>query len=153
MIFLQDPRLTFDTFASGPDNRMAVAAARRVAENPRTAVNPLFIYGPSGAGKTHLLHAVGALALAVRPDLRVLFTTADMLVDRVSAAVADGSIEHLRDELLEADLVLLDEAHLLAGRARTQEELLSLWDELESRAQLVTAAEGPSPELPGVDEG
>jgi hypothetical protein len=61
-------------------------------------------------------------------------------------------VEALRDELLDADLLLLDEAHQLAGRARTQEELLSLWDELEQRAQIVVAAEGATPELPGVDD-
>lgn len=150
MIFLQDPRFSFDTFVVGPGNRMAAAAARRAAESPRTAYNPLLIYGAPGSGKTHLLQAVGALALAVRPELRVLYMTADGLVDRVSAAVGSGSMEALRDELLEAELVLLDEAHGLAGKSRTQEELLALWDELEWAAQIVLAAESTSSELPGI---
>jgi len=139
MIFQQDPRFTFETFVVGPGNRMAAAAARRVAEAPRTAYNPLFIHGVRGSGKTHLLQAVGALALAVRPDLRVLYLTADTLVDRVSGAVGSGSMEGLRDALLEAELVLLDEVHSLAGKARTQQELLALWDELEWTAQIVLA--------------
>jgi hypothetical protein len=152
MTVSQDPRFTFDSFVVGPDNRMAAAAARRAAESPRTAYNPLFIHGVSGAGKTHLLHAVGTLAATLQPDMHVVYLTADQLVDRVSAAVGAGAVEALRDELLDADLLLLDEAHQLAGRARTQEELLSLWDELEQRAQIVIAAEGSSTELPGVDD-
>jgi hypothetical protein len=151
MIFELDPRFTFDTFAVGPGNRMAAAAARQVAEAPRTAYNPLFIHGPAGSGKTHLLQAVGALALAVRPELRVLYLTADGLVDRVSSAVGSGSIDHLRDELLDAELVLLDETHLLSGKTRTQEELLALWDELEWTAQIVIAAQGAGNELAGVE--
>ncbi len=151
MIFSQDPRFTFDTFVVGPGNRMAAAAARRAAESPRTAYNPLLIYGAPGSGKTHLLQAVGALALAVRPDLRVLYMTAEGLVDRVSAAVGSGSMEGLRDELLEAELVLLDEVHALAGKSRTQEELLALWDELEWTAQIVLAAASTTAELPGIE--
>ena len=151
MIFSQDPRFTFDTFVVGPGNRMAAAAARRAAESPRTAYNPLFIHGAPGSGKTHLLQAVGALALAVRPELRVLYLTADGLVDRVSAAVGSGSMDALRDELLEAELVLLDEVHLLAGKSRTQEELLALWDELEWTAQIVLAAASASADLPGIE--
>ncbi|HEX2079930.1 MAG TPA: DnaA/Hda family protein [Longimicrobium sp.] len=149
MIFQQDPRFTFETFVVGPGNRMAAAAARRVAEAPRTAYNPLLIHGAPGSGKTHLLQAVGALALAVRPELRVLYLTADGLVDRVSAAVGSGSMDALRDELLEAELVLLDQVHALAGKGRTQEELLALWDELEWTAQIVVAAE--SADLPGIE--
>jgi SpoVK/Ycf46/Vps4 family AAA+-type ATPase len=151
MIFSQDPRFTFDTFVVGPGNRMAAAAARRAAESPRTAYNPLFIYGAPGTGKTHLLQAVGALALAVRPELRVLYLTADGLVDRVSAAVGSGSMDALRDQLLEAELVLLDEVHALAGKSRTQEELLALWDELEWTAQIVLAAESTGADLHGIE--
>jgi hypothetical protein len=151
MIFQQDPRFTFDTFVIGPGNRMAAAAARRVAEAPRTAYNPLFIHGARGSGKTHLLQAVGALALAVRPDLRVLYMTADALVDRVSGAVGSGSMEGLRDELLEAELVLLDEVQALSGKSRTQQELLALWDELEWTAQIVLAGESSAADLPGIE--
>lgn len=151
MIFAQDPRFTFETFVVGPGNRMAAAAARRAAESPRTAYNPLLIYGAPGCGKTHLLQAVGALALAVRPELRVLYLTAEGLVDRVSAAVGSGSMHALRDELLEAELVLLDEVHALAGKSRTQEELLALWDELEWTAQIVLAAGSATAELPGIE--
>lgn len=151
MSFAPDPAFTFDTFVVGPSNRMAAAAARRAAESPRTAYNPLFIHGERWSGKTHLLQAMGALALAVRPELKVVYLTADALVDRVSAAVGSATVERLRDELLDAELVLLDEVHRLAGKARTQEELLALWDELEWTAQVVLASRHPAAGLEGID--
>ncbi|HWK88378.1 MAG TPA: DnaA/Hda family protein [Longimicrobium sp.] len=151
MIFAPDPRYTFETFVVGPGSRMAAAAARRAAESPRTVYNPLFIHGGPSTGKTHLLQAVGSLALSLRPDTRVIYLPADSLVDRVSAAVGHGTLARFRDELLEADLVLLDQVQVLAGKSRTQEELLGFWDELEARAQLVVAAQAVALELPGIE--
>lgn len=153
MRFEQDPRLTFDTFAVGPGNRMAAAAARRAAESPGTSYNPLFVYGPAGVGKTHLLHAVGHLAQQVRSDLHVLYRAAEALVDDLSSAVAAGSVGTFRDELLECDVVLLDDVHLLAGKTRTQQELLEIWDEIVwTGAQIVLAGERPPAEIAGLDE-
>jgi SpoVK/Ycf46/Vps4 family AAA+-type ATPase len=153
MRFEQDPRFTFDTFVDGPGSQMAAAAARRAAESPGTSYNPLFLYGEPGVGKTHLLHAVGALARAVRPELRVYFRAAEELVDDLSSAVAAGTVESFRDELLESDLVLLDDVHALAGKGRTQEELLSAWDELVwSGIQVVLAARVPPAEIPALNE-
>ncbi len=153
MRFEQDPRFTFDTFVDGPGSQMAAAAARRAAESPGTSYNPLFVYGEPGVGKTHLLHAVGALAQAVRPGLRVYLRAAGELVDDLSSAVAAGTTEAFRDELLESDLVLLDDVHALAGKGRTQEELLGVWDELVwSGIQVVLAARVPPAEIAPLDE-
>jgi len=153
MRFEQDPRFTFDTFVDGPGSQMAAAAARRAAESPGTSYNPLFLYGEPGVGKTHLLHAVGALAQAVRPGLRVYLRAAEELVDDLSSAVAAGTTESFRDELLESDLVLLDDVHALAGKGRTQEELLAAWDELVwSGIQVVLAARVPPAEIRALDE-
>jgi hypothetical protein len=151
-ILQQDAQFTFDSFVVGPGNRMAAAAARRVAEAPRIVYNPLFVYGGAGHGKTHLLLAMAHLARAVRPDLRVLYLPADALVDRVSSAVATGALEALQEELLDTDLVLLDDVHLLAGRSRTQEALLRLWDALEEASQIVAASRGAPGEMEGLDE-
>ncbi|HYJ79478.1 MAG TPA: DnaA/Hda family protein [Longimicrobiaceae bacterium] len=153
MRFEQDPRFTFDTFVEGPGNQMAAAAARRAAESPGTSYNPLFVYGTAGVGKTHLLHAVGGLAQAVRPDLRVFHRHADALVDELSAAMAAGSLEAFRDELLESDLVLLDDVQLLGGKTRTQEELLRLWEEVVwTGAQVVLAADRLPADITGLSD-
>lgn len=154
MRFEQDPRFTFDTFVAGPGNQMAAAAARRAAESPGTSYNPLFLYGEAGVGKTHLLHAVGALALAVRPDIRVYLRAAADLVDDLSSAVAAGTVEAFRDELLESDVILLDDVDALAGKSRTQEELLAVWDELVwTGLQVVLTSRVPPAEIRGLDEG
>ena len=153
MRFQPDPRYTFETFVAGPGNQMAAAAARRAAEAPGTSYNPLFVYGAAGVGKTHLLHAVGALALTVRPDLHVTYRTAHELVDDVSSAVSAGTLEAFADELMEADLILIDEAHHLAGKSRTQHELLRVWDEIVwTGTQIVLASELAPAELDGVGE-
>jgi SpoVK/Ycf46/Vps4 family AAA+-type ATPase len=148
----QDPRFTFDTFVVGPGNRMAAAAARRAAESPGTSYNPLFVYGAAGVGKSHLLHAVATLARTVRPDLRVLHRGMQTLVDDLSSAVAAGNVDAFRDQLMEADLILLDDVQLLAGKARTQEELLRVWDEIVwVGEQIILAADRPPSEIDGID--
>ncbi|HSU17915.1 DnaA ATPase domain-containing protein [Longimicrobium sp.] len=153
MRFQPDPRFTFDTFVAGPGNQMAAAAARRAAEAPGTSYNPLFVYGAAGVGKSHLLHAVGALSLTVRPDLHVTYRTAQELVDDISSAVSAGTLEAFADELLESDVILIDDAHLLAGKSRTQAELLRVWDEIVwTGTQIVLAAEAAPADLEGVTE-
>ncbi|MDB4949257.1 MAG: Chromosomal replication initiator protein DnaA [Gemmatimonadetes bacterium] len=153
MTFLQDPRFTFDTFVVGPGSRMAAAAARRAAESPGTSYNPLFVYGGPGVGKTHLLHAVGTLALVVRPDLGVLYQTAEEMVDALTSAVSAGALEPWRDRYLDVGLVLLDDVQFLAGKTRTQEELLRLWDEIDrGGAQIVLAGDRPPVEIGELDE-
>ena len=153
MRFQPDPRFTFDTFVAGPGSQMAAAAARRAAEAPGTSYNPLFLYGEGGVGKTHLLHAVGNLALTVRPDLHVVCRTADELVDDISSAVSAGTLQAFTDELLESDIILLDDVHLLAGRSRTQEELLRVWDEIVwTGTQIVVASSAAPAEIQNVDD-
>jgi hypothetical protein len=148
MRFQPDPRHTFDTFVTGPGNQMAAAAARRAAEAPGTSYNPLFVYGASGVGKTHLLHAVGHLALTVRPDLHVAYRTAAGLVDDVSSAAGAGTLQAFADELLECDILLLDDVQGLAGKTRTQEELLRVWDEVVwTGTQIVLAADRAPAEI------
>jgi len=153
MRFQPDPRFTFDTFVAGPGSQMAAAAARRAAEAPGTSYNPLYLYGEGGVGKTHLLHAVGQLALTVRPDLHVVCRTADELVDDVSSAVSAGTLQAFTDELLESDVILLDDVHLLAGRSRTQEELLRVWDEIVWTGTQIMLASAVAPaDMTGVTD-
>ncbi|HEX7240071.1 MAG TPA: DnaA/Hda family protein, partial [Longimicrobiaceae bacterium] len=147
-----DSRCTFESFVVGPSNRLAAAAARRAAESPGTSYNPLVIYSGPGLGKTHLLNAVGHLALAVRPDLRVLYETIEALVDRTTAAISGGTLEEFREEHRALDLLLLDDIQFLAGKARTQEELLRVWDDMvRAGSQVVLASDRPPQEVDGLD--
>ena len=147
-----DPRLDFDRFVVGPGNRLAAAAARRAAEAPGRSYNPLVVVGAEGVGKTHLLHAVAHLARGLDPELAVRYDTAEGLVDRVSGALAGGTLATLREATAGVGLWLLDDLQGLAGKHRTQEELLALWDALLARgAQLLVALDRPPTQLEGLD--
>lgn len=149
MKFEQDPRFTFETFIVGAGSRMAAAAARRAAQSPGTSYNPLFIYGGRGVGKTHLLCAVGALARTVRPDIRVVFESAEGLVDGLTKAIGGGTVEEFREHYVNAELILLDDVQELAGKTRTQDEVLRLLKEIDlSTTQVVVAADRLASEIP-----
>jgi chromosomal replication initiation ATPase DnaA len=146
-----DSRFSFDTFVVDAGNRLAASAARRSAEAPGT-YNPLVIYGPSGYGKTHLLHALGNRALEIRPELSVVYEPLEAFVDRLSAAIGAGRLEAFRNEYLRVDLLLLDDAQYLTGKVRTQEELLPIWDAMgRNGAQVVLAADRPPTDIDGLD--
>jgi chromosomal replication initiator protein len=152
MSFELDPRFTFESFVVGASNRLAAAAARRAAESPGTSYNPLVIYSGSGLGKTHLLNSVAHLAISVQPELNVRYEPIEQLVDRVTAAISGGGLDGFREEYLAVDLLLLDDIQFLAGKGRTQEELLRVWDEMaRSGAQVVLASDRPPQEIDGLD--
>lgn len=148
-----DPRLTFDAFVVGAANRLACAAARRVAEAPGEAYNPLFIYSASGLGKTHLVSGIGHAARDARSELRVTYNTLARLMDEVAAAIEAGERDAFRSRLTDADLLLVDDVQFLAGRRQTQEELLGAWDALMARGgQVVLASDRPPQEIDGLDD-
>jgi chromosomal replication initiator protein DnaA len=120
--------LSFVEFIEGPANDAAVRAARAVVAEPGTRFNPLFITGPSGTGKTHLLHAVGNELLVARPDAVVACLSAQAFTDELVQAIDAGRIEWWRRRFRRADALLLDDAQLLAGRDATQEELFNLFN-------------------------
>ena len=147
-----DPRLDFDRFVVGPGNRIAAAAARHAAEAPGRSYNPLVLVGADGVGKTHLLHAVAHLARAIDPELAVRYETAQELVDRVSGALASGTLDTLREATAGVGLWLLDDLHEISGRGRTQDELLALWDALLERgAQLLVTLDRAPATVDGLD--
>jgi chromosomal replication initiator protein len=146
-------RFTFDTFVVGPSNRLAVAAARTVAESPGTAYNPLFIYSASGLGKTHLLMAIGARARAVSPTLSVEYLTLEEFVEAFHAAVAAGQGEAFRNRFGGVDLILIDDVQFLTSRLETQAELLRFVTQvLEGSRQVVLASDRPPQEIGHLDE-
>jgi chromosomal replication initiation ATPase DnaA len=144
---------SFDSFLVGPSNRLAVTAARTVAEAPGSAYNPLFIYSATGLGKTHLLMAVGLLAKELNPDLSVEYLTLEEFVEAFHAAVAAGQSEAFRKRFGEVGLLLIDDVQFLTHRREMQSELLRLIKELQaSNRQIVLASDRPPAEIQHLDE-
>lgn len=148
-----DPRFTFETFVVGAANRLASAAARRVAEAPGSTYNPLFIYSASGLGKTHLTMAIGHHTQRLLPSLRVLYDTMEHFMEEVMEAIEAGERDSFRLRLGETGLLLLDDVQFLAGRHRTQEELLRVWDIVSANGgQVVLTSDRPPQEIDSLDD-
>ncbi|HEX5262060.1 MAG TPA: chromosomal replication initiator protein DnaA [Phenylobacterium sp.] len=116
-------RFTFDSFVSGPSNEFAFAVARRVATWSDGHFNPVVFHGPYGFGKTHLLNAVAWEAMKNAPDKRVVYLTAEKFTSTFVKAIQDKQTAAFKDELRNADLLLIDDVHFVAGKTSTQEEL------------------------------
>lgn len=152
MITELDPRFVFDRFVVGPANRLAATAARRTAQAPGSSYNPLVICGPPGLGKTHLLHALGALARSVEPEIYVHYETVGSFVERLTSAISAGTVDELREATARMGLLLLDDLQEAAGKGRTQDELLLVVRTMLGRgSQVVLAADRPPQEIPGLD--
>ncbi len=148
-----NPHASFGSFVVGSGNRLAATAAKAVAEAPGATYNPLFIYARPGLGKTHLLMAIGNEAMEFDATRRVEYVTVDDFVEAYQAALAAGQADAYRRRFTEADLVLLDDAQLLAGRRELQSELLRLIDLLAAAdRQIVLAGDRPPEEIQQLDE-
>lgn len=148
-----DPRFTFEAFVIGAANRLATAAARRVAESPGVSYNPLFIYSASGLGKTHLINAIGHHARRIHPQISVVYDTLEHFMAEITAAIEAGERDAFRMRMSETGLLLLDDVQFLAGQRRMQEELLRAWDALSGRGgQVVLASDRPPQEIDGLDD-
>jgi chromosomal replication initiator protein len=148
-----DPRHRFDNFVVGSANRLAVAAARAVAESPGAVYNPLFIYSSSGLGKTHLMGAIGNLALGRVANLDIEYVSLDDFVEQLSAAIASGEGERFKQRYQRVDVLLIDDMQFLTGRRETQTELLRLLNAMQgSGRQIVMSSDRPPAEIADVDE-
>jgi chromosomal replication initiation ATPase DnaA len=148
-----NPRFKFETFVVGPSNRLAATAAQAVAVGPGVTYNPLVLYGRSGLGKTHLLHAVGFGALAQQEKLRVMYLTLEEYVEQYHAAVAAGQADAFRRSIGECDLLLLDDVQFLEQHRELQSELLRLSEEMQAvNRQLVLTSDRPPAEIGELDE-
>lgn len=148
-----NPRFRFETFVVGAGTQTAAAAARAVAESPGATYNPLFIYGKSGLGKTHLLQAIGFLALERQPSLRTEYLTLEELVERYNASVAAGQLDAFRRSAQETDLLLLDDVQFLAEHLEMQAELLRLAEAMQAVGrQVVLTCDRPPGEIGELDE-
>ena len=132
------PKLTFDQFVIGDSNRFAHAAALAVAELPGQAYNPLFLYGPPGLGKTHLLHAIGNYIQAHGGGLRVRSTTAERFTNEFVAALQTRDVEDFKARFRDTDVLLIDDVQFLQRKAKTEEEFFHTFNALyETGSQLV----------------
>ena len=153
-----NPRYTFDTYVTGSSNRFAHATALAVAEAPARAYNPLFIYGGSGLGKTHLLHAVGHYAQTLNPGIRVKYVNSEVFVSDFIACVRDGNqddgrMEGFKRRYREVDILLVDDIQFLQGKESTLEEFFHTFNSLHSSGkQVVLTSDQPPKALGGLDE-
>jgi chromosomal replication initiator protein len=148
-----DARHKFENFVAGTANRLAVAAARAVAEQPGLTYNPLFIYGGSGLGKTHLIGAIGNLVQLRDAKLNVEYVTLDDFVEQLHAAIASNEGDRFKQRYGRVDVLLLDDMQFLTGRRETQTELLRLLNALQGTGrQVVMTSDRPPAEIPDVDE-
>jgi chromosomal replication initiator protein len=126
------PTYTFDRFVIGRSNRFAHAAALAVAEMPAQAYNPLFIYGPPGVGKTHLLHAIGNYVAAHNSSLSVHYTTVEAFTNHFMSALQQNDIERFKRTYRDSDVLLLDDVEFLEGKKKTGEEFFYTFDAISS---------------------
>ncbi len=150
---LGNPKLTFDQFVIGDCNRLAHAAALTVAEMPAQAYNPLFIYGPPGVGKTHLLSSIAILLLAHNPGLTVRCTTGEGFTNAFLAALSGGDTEAFKLHFRDIDVLLLDDVQFLERKTKTEEELFHTFNALhDGGRQIVLTSDRPPHDLQALED-
>ena len=144
---------TFDRFVVGPSNKFAHAAAVAVAENPGKAYNPLFIYGNSGLGKTHLLLAIGEEIHARHPEKKIAYVKGDDFTNQMIQSVQSGTAEEFRQKYRNVDLFLVDDVQFIAGKQATQEEFFHTFNNIyEAGHQIVITSDRPPLEMSLLDD-
>ena len=137
------PSFNFDSFVVGPSNRLAQAAATKVAESPGTVYNPLYIYSEVGLGKTHLLHAIGHNLVA--RGLKVMYVTSERFTNEYIHAIREGSANRFRERYRSADVLLVDDIQFITSKPQTQEGFFHTFNELHmANKQLVITGDEPA---------
>ena len=139
---------TFENFIRGPSNQFAFAAAQAVAANPSGAYNPLFIYGPSGLGKTHLLNAIQIEIHKNHPDYNIVYVDCEKFTNEIITAVKMATTEQFRQKYREADVLLIDDIQFLAGKESTQEEFFHTFNNLHlAGKQIIISSDKPPKDM------
>jgi chromosomal replication initiator protein len=137
-----NPRNTFETFVVGSNCQMAHAAAMAVAQSPAQAYNPLFLYGDTGLGKTHLMHAIGHAILRAKPDAKVAYLSTEKFTNDFIQALQENSLTKFRQRYRSVDVLLIDDVQFLAGKERIQEEFFHTFNDLfESGKQIILSSD------------
>jgi chromosomal replication initiator protein len=145
-------RYTFANFIIGKSNELAAAAAQGIAASPGRLYNPLFIYGDTGLGKTHLMQAVAHDIVQRKPNTRVIFVGTEQFTNDLVTAIKSGSTPDFRRRYREADLLLVDDVHFLKGKEATQEEFFHTFNALyEAGRQIILTSDRPPKEIPGLE--
>jgi len=146
-------RYTFERFVVGGNNQLAEAACRRTSEAPATDYNPLFLYGGTGLGKTHLLHAVGHAVMARHPAWRVAYIPSEQFTNELIDAIRTGQTLAFRERYRRVDLLLIDDIQFIANKESTQEELFHTFNALYTeQRQILIASDRPPNEIAGVQD-
>ena len=151
---MESGEFTFETFIVGPSNRLACSAARAVADAPGQHYNPLFIYGDSGLGKTHLLYAIAHVIRGKLPSAKILYIKGDEFINDYIETVRSGrAMNEFRVKYREADLMLVDDIQFVAGKVETQNEFFHTFNTLyESKKQIVLTSDRPPQEMALLDD-
>ncbi|MBT0727383.1 chromosomal replication initiator protein DnaA [Rosenbergiella australiborealis] len=146
-------RHNFDNFVEGKSNQLARAAARQVADNPGGAYNPLFLYGGTGLGKTHLLHAVGNGIMARKPNAKVVYMHSERFVQDMVKALQNNAIEEFKRYYRSVDALLIDDIQFFANKERSQEEFFHTFNALlEGNQQIILTSDRYPKEINGVED-
>jgi len=146
-------RYTFERFVIGSNSQLAAAASRGVADRPATIYNPLFIYGDTGLGKTHLMHAVGNEILGRNPGARIAYITSEQFTNEMISAIQDSRTPQFRQRYRKIDVLLVDDVHFLGNKEGTQEEFFHTFNSLyNAHKQIVVTSDRPPQEIPGLQE-
>ncbi len=144
---------TFEDFVIGPGNRFANAASIAVSESPGRQYNPLFIYGPTGLGKTHLLQAIGHETQKRFPNFKYLYLSSEKFTNHLITAIQTKTTSHFRAKYRNLDLLLIDDVHFIAEKDSTQEEFFNTFNALyDAHKQIVVTSDRPPREIPGLEE-
>ncbi|MBQ6662452.1 MAG: chromosomal replication initiator protein DnaA [Firmicutes bacterium] len=148
-----NPKFTFDNFVVGESNKYASAVCKAVAQNPSDVYNPLFIYGKSGLGKTHLLNAIGIYMLEHFEDLRVLYVSSETFLNDFIKSLMDDKPREFKNKYRKTDVLLIDDIQFLEGKDRMQEEFFHTFEDLYAdNKQIILSGDRPPSRLTALDE-
>ena len=146
------PRYTFDQFVVGKSNELAAAAANAVSQAPGKVYNPLFIYGDTGLGKTHLMQAIAHDIIARHPEIRITFIGTEQFTNELITSIQNHTTSNFRRQFRETDLLLVDDVHFLKGKEATQQEFFHTFNALyEAGRQIVLTSDRPPSEIPSLE--
>ncbi len=146
-------KYTFDTFVIGPQNRFAHAASVAVSDAPAKQYNPLFVYGPTGLGKTHLLQSIAHETKKRNPAFKILYISSEKFTNELITAIQTRSTQQFRAKYRSLDLLLIDDIHFIAEKNSTQEEFFNTFNTLyDAHKQIVVTSDRPPRDIPGLEE-